>query len=65
MNKLFLENNSPLDQFEIRDILNLEILSGSFHISLTNIGFYLMTGTAIILISGLVATNYNKLVSNN
>ena len=25
MKQLFLETNSPLDQFEIRDILNLEI----------------------------------------
>jgi F-type H+-transporting ATPase subunit a len=56
---------SPLDQFEIRDILNLEILGGSFHFSLTNIGFYLLVGTTIILMSSLLATNYNKLVGNN
>jgi F-type H+-transporting ATPase subunit a len=65
MKQLFLETNSPLDQFEIRDILNLEILGGNFHLSLTNIGFYLITGAVIILMSGLLATNYNKLVSNN
>tara|TARA_Y100000815_G_scaffold44492_1_gene36677 strand:+ start:3498 stop:3704 length:207 start_codon:yes stop_codon:yes gene_type:complete len=64
-NKLFLEITSPLDQFEIRNMLNLELLGSSFHISLTNIGFYLIIGTLIILISGLLATNYNKLVSNN
>jgi len=64
----FLNNNinSPLDQFEIRDILNLEILGGgNFHFSLTNIGFYLVLSTLVILISGLLSTNYNKLVSNN
>jgi F0F1-type ATP synthase membrane subunit a len=59
-----MENISPLDQFEIRDILNLEILSGNFHISLTNIGFYLTIGALIILTSSLIATNYNKLVGN-
>jgi F-type H+-transporting ATPase subunit a len=64
-NNLFIEVNSPLDQFEIRDILNLEILSGNFHISLTNIGFYLIIGTLVILGASLVSTNYNKLVSNN
>jgi F0F1-type ATP synthase membrane subunit a len=62
---LLLEVISPLDQFEIRDILNLEILGGNFHISLTNIGFYLIIGTLVILISSLLATNYNKLVGNN
>jgi F0F1-type ATP synthase membrane subunit a len=65
MTNLFLEISSPLDQFEIRDILNLEILGGNFHLSLTNIGFYLVIGATIILVSGLLATNYNKLVSNN
>ena len=65
MNNLFIEINSPLDQFEIRDILNLEILSGSFHISLTNIGFYLTSATAIMIILSILSTNYNKLVSNN
>jgi F-type H+-transporting ATPase subunit a len=62
---LFTEITSPLDQFEIRDILNLEILGGSIHFSLTNIGFYLITGAVITLGLSLIATNYNKLVSNN
>jgi hypothetical protein len=62
---LFLEVNSPLDQFEIRDILNLEILGGNFHLSLTNIGFYLSVSTLIILAASLLSTNYNKLVGNN
>jgi F-type H+-transporting ATPase subunit a len=62
---LFAEIRSPLDQFEIRDILNLEVLGGNLHLSLTNIGFYLIIGAFITLILSLVATNYNKLVSNN
>jgi F0F1-type ATP synthase membrane subunit a len=65
MTNLFIEISSPLDQFEIRDILNLEILGGNFHLSLTNIGFYLVISAVIILASGLLATNYNKLVSDN
>lgn len=64
-NDMATEIISPLDQFEIRDILNLEVLGGNFHFSITNIAFYLITGTVIILVSGLLATNYNKLVSNN
>jgi len=56
---------SPLDQFEIRDLLNIEVLGGNLHLSLTNIGFYLTIGSLIILIMAVAATNYNKLVSNN
>lgn len=56
---------SPLDQFEVRDILNLEVLGGNLNLSLSNIGFYLVIGGLIMLILSLVATNYNKLVSNN
>ena len=56
---------SPLDQFEIRDLIsiNLGIINNS-HISLTNIGFYLTISTMIILSINILATNYNKLISN-
>jgi F-type H+-transporting ATPase subunit a len=56
---------SPLDQFEIRELvsLNLNILNNS-HISLTNIGLYLTISAIIILGINLLATNYNKLISN-
>ena len=57
------EIRSPLDQFEIRDILNLEFLS--LHLNITNIGLYLTIGSIIIITSGILANNYNKLVSNN
>lgn len=62
---LFTEIRSPLDQFEIRDILNLEILGGNLHLSLTNIGLYLTIGCVLVLILTVLGTNYNKLVSNN
>jgi len=56
---------SPLDQFEIRDLIsiNLNILNNS-HISLTNIGLYLIISTILILSFNKLASNYNKLISN-
>ena len=65
-NYLFTEISSPLDQFEIRDLLSLEIgIFGNYHISITNIGLYLVIGFFLILAIGILSTNYNKLVSNN
>jgi hypothetical protein len=56
---------SPLDQFEIRDLIsiNLSILNNS-HISLTNIGLYLTISIILIISLSKLATNYNKLISN-
>ena len=57
---------SPLDQFEIRDLLSLDApVLGNLHISITNIGLYLMIGAFFILALNLLSTNYNKLVGNN
>jgi len=56
---------SPLSQFEIRDLLSIDLpLLGDLHISITNIGFYLMIGAFFLLVINLLSTNYNKLVSN-
>jgi F-type H+-transporting ATPase subunit a len=55
---------SPLEQFEIRDLLSLDAL-GNLHISITNIGFYLTVGAIFIFMLNILSTNYNKLVSNN
>ena len=56
---------SPLDQFEIKDFfsINAPILA-NLHISLSNIGFYLIIGVLITLILNMLGTNYNKIVSN-
>jgi F-type H+-transporting ATPase subunit a len=56
---------SPLDQFEIRDLisLNINVIRNS-QISLTNIGLYIIITLLIILGINLLTTNYNKLVSN-
>jgi hypothetical protein len=63
---LFLNITSPLDQFEIRDLLSLDApILANLHLSITNIGFYLTIGMTIVLVLNLLSTNYNKIVSNN
>ena len=63
---LYREIISPLNQFEIRDILSLDApILGNIHLSITNIGLYLMIGLFFILALNLLSTNYNKLVGNN
>ena len=60
------EISSPLDQFQIRDLLSLDAaVLGNLHISITNIGLYLVIGAFFILVLNLLSTNYNKLVGNN
>ena len=57
---------SPLDQFEIRNLISLDApILGNLHISLTNIGLYLTIGALLVLVLNILATNYNKVVSNN
>ncbi len=64
-NRLFTEISSPLDQFEIRNLLSIDApVLGNLHVSLTNIGLYLTIGAFIILSLNVLATNYNKVVSN-
>jgi len=60
------EITTPLDQFEIRDLLsfNMPILN-NLHLSLTNIGLYLSLAVFFALTLSILATNYNKIVSNN
>ena len=65
MNTLSFLVNSPLDQFEIRDLVCLDTgILGNYHISITNIGLYLIIGMFLILLLNVLSTNYNKLVSN-
>jgi F-type H+-transporting ATPase subunit a len=65
-NTLFRDILSPLNQFDINDLLSIDSpLLGNLHISLTNIGFYLILGGIFTLILTLLGTNYNKLISNN
>ncbi len=62
---LFLEISSPLDQFEVRNLLSIDApILGELSLSLTNIGLYLTIAATIVLTLNLLATNYNKVVSN-
>ena len=57
---------SPLSQFEIRDLLSLDApILGNLHLSITNIGLFLMLGALFILALNLLTTNFNKLIGNN
>ena len=61
----FAPINSPLDQFEIRNLISLDLnLLGNLQISLTNIGMYLTLSAGIVLILNVMATNFNKIVAN-
>jgi F-type H+-transporting ATPase subunit a len=61
-----LEINSPLDQFEIRNFISIDApILANLHLSITNIGLYLIIGALIALILNLLATNNNKILSNN
>jgi F-type H+-transporting ATPase subunit a len=53
---IFTEIPSPLDQFEIRDLLSLDIaILNGWHLSITNTGLYLTVGVLFIL--GLYINN--------
>lgn len=56
---------SPLDQFEIRNLISLDVpVLLDLHLSITNIGLYLCLGAFIVLSLNLIATNNNKIVFN-
>lgn len=55
---------SPLNQFEIKDLLALDILS-NLHISITNIGLYLIIGALFLLLLNLLSANFYKIVGNS
>jgi len=68
MKSLSLRNTyiaSPLDQFEVRDLLSLDAaILASIHFSITNIGLYLSIAALITLALNILAVNYNKVVAN-
>lgn len=62
---LFTEISSPLDQFEIRNLLSIHApVIANINISLTNIGLYLTISAFLILSLNILAINYNKIISN-
>jgi F-type H+-transporting ATPase subunit a len=52
---------SPLDQFEIRDLISINLTILNCNISLTNIGLYLILSTSIILLMHVLAAGFKKL----
>lgn len=63
--KSFINITSPLDQFEIRNLLSLDApILGNLSLSLTNIGLYLTIGGSLVFLFSIIATNNNKVVSN-
>jgi hypothetical protein len=58
-------NTSPLDQFEIRNLISLDApILGNLHISLTNIGLYLTIGAFLALSINILATTKDSIVTN-
>lgn len=58
-------NNSPLDQFVIRDLFSIKAdILGNLQISLTNMGLYLIISTIIIFMFYFLATNYDITTPN-
>lgn len=56
---------SPLDQFEIRNLLSIHApVIGNMSLSITNIALYLTIGGYLIVMISVLSTNNNKLVPN-
>jgi F-type H+-transporting ATPase subunit a len=61
-----LWNNSPLDQFTIRNLFSIKgDILGNINISLTNMGLYLIITTVIIFAYYLLANNYDRITPNH
>jgi len=57
---------SPLDQFEIRNLISLDApVLGNLSLSLTNIGLYLTIGGYLVFALSTIATNNERVVSNH
>jgi F-type H+-transporting ATPase subunit a len=56
---------SPLDQFEIRNLISLDApVLGNLSLSLTNIGLYLSIAGLLVFVISLMSNNNNRVVSN-
>jgi F-type H+-transporting ATPase subunit a len=62
----FVNILSPLDQFEIRNLLSLDApILGNLSLSITNIGLYLTLAGYLVFLSTLITNNNEKIVSNS
>jgi F-type H+-transporting ATPase subunit a len=65
INNIFTHINSPLDQFNIVDYISLDLpIFFNIRLAVTNITLYLIIGAFTSIILQLIATNYNKVISN-
>ena len=61
----FININSPLDQFEVRNLLNLNApILGDLSLSITNIGLYLTIAGYLVFASNIASSNNGRIVSN-
>jgi F-type H+-transporting ATPase subunit a len=59
-------SNSPLDQFEIRDLISIDAaMFDNIHISITNIALYLTITSLIMFTLHLTIQKNNTLTFNN
>ena len=56
-------NNSPLDQFEIKNLINLSLLQ-NINFSFTNMSLYLVLTGTVLLTLHLINDNFYKVISN-
>jgi len=62
----FVHIISPLDQFEIRDLISLNApILGNLSLSLTNIGLYLTLAGYLVFVLSLIGNNNERIVSNS
>ena len=62
----FVDVTSPLDQFEIRDLISINApILGNASISLTNIGLYLTLAGYLVFTLSVVSNNYERIVPNS
>ena len=60
------DSNSPLDQFEIRDLISIDApLIDNLHLSVTNIALYLTMASVLMFTIHLIIEDTNKLTLNN
>jgi F-type H+-transporting ATPase subunit a len=65
MQNNFVQILSPLDQFEIRNLISIDApVLFNMNISLTNIGLYLVLAATTGLLINVLAINNDRVVSN-
>lgn len=63
---LFMDINSPLDQFDIRNLISIDLaILGNLCLSITNLGLYLFLGAFASITYQVLAINHKKLVYNS